>query len=74
MRKYWWLDFTNIFKISNEKKNLQGENESKPIKILGKNSKKWYDKTEDFFFIKEKERKMKNTGDGEGQEFKKMMK
>lgn len=66
MRKYWWLDFTNIFKISNEKKNLQGENESKPIKILGKNSKKWYDKTEDFFFIKEKERKMKNTGDGEG--------
>lgn len=49
-----------------KKKYIQGENESKPIKILGKNSNKWYDKTEDFFFIKEKERKMKNTGDGEG--------
>ena len=40
-----------------KKKYIQGENESKPIKILGKNSNKWYDKTEDFFFKKKKKEK-----------------
>lgn len=55
-----------------KKKYIQGENESKPIKILGKNSNKWYDKTEDFFFKKKKKEKWKIQE--MEKEFKKMMK